>query len=242
MGLPRAAGRGRGGEGARHHEQARDRGLRDRGVQPAVPRVGAALRRGLVGADGSHRDVDRYRRRVLDPRQRVHRERLVANPADVGPRPRLRGLQGRPVLRSLRHRVVEPRAGPAGRIPGRDGALGLRPVPRDRRRLRPSRVDDHALDARLERRRRGRARDRIRAREGTRRRARPRPRRDARRRRARRGRRARRAGPRVRSRRPPVRAAVRIPADRSRRQPGRDRRLRHRRRRVGDRPPRARVR
>ncbi len=49
LGLPRPAGRGRGREGARLLGQARDRGLRHRRVQPAVPRVGAALRRGLVG-------------------------------------------------------------------------------------------------------------------------------------------------------------------------------------------------
>ena len=68
LGLPRPPGRDRGREGARHHEQARDRGVRHRRVQPAVPRVGAALRGGLVGAHHPHRHVARHRRRLLDAR------------------------------------------------------------------------------------------------------------------------------------------------------------------------------
>ena len=44
MGLPRPAGRGRGGEGDRHQVQARHRGVRRRRVRRAVPRVGPALR------------------------------------------------------------------------------------------------------------------------------------------------------------------------------------------------------
>ena len=60
----------------------------------------------------------------------------------------LRGLQGRPLLRPLRHRAVEPRARPARRVPGRHRALGLRALPARRRRRRPPRVDDHAVDAR----------------------------------------------------------------------------------------------
>ena len=39
-----------------------DRGVRHRRVQPSLPRLGASLRRGLVGADDPHRDVDRHRR------------------------------------------------------------------------------------------------------------------------------------------------------------------------------------
>ena len=42
VGHPRPAGRGRGGEAARHHRQAADRRRgRDRRVRPALPRVGA---------------------------------------------------------------------------------------------------------------------------------------------------------------------------------------------------------
>ena len=164
LGLPRPAGRGPGREGARLPQQARDRGLRDRRVQPAVPRVGAPLRGRLRVAHQAHRHVARHRRRLLDARQLVHRERVVAVPPDVGQRRHLRGPQGRPLLRPLRHRAVEPRARPARRVPGRHRAVGVRALPRRRPRLRPPRVDDHAVDAGVERRRRGRSRRRVRAR------------------------------------------------------------------------------
>ena len=55
LGLPRPAGRGRGRAGTRRVRQEGDRGLRDRRVQRAMPRVGAAARgrvRGAHRADG----------------------------------------------------------------------------------------------------------------------------------------------------------------------------------------------
>ena len=163
LGLPRPPGRGRGREGARHPQQARDRGVRHRRVQPPVPRIGAALRGRLRVAHQAHRDVARHRRRLLDARQLVHRERVVAVPPDVGRRRHLRGPQGGALLRALRHRAVEPRARPTGRLPGHHRPVGLRALPGRRPRLRPPRVDDHPLDAGVERRRRGRARGRVRA-------------------------------------------------------------------------------
>ena len=75
--------------------QARDRGLRHRRVQPALPRVGAALRRGLGRAHRAVRRVDRHRGRLLDADQRLHRVGLVAGPPDVGQGPALRGPPGR---------------------------------------------------------------------------------------------------------------------------------------------------
>ena len=51
MGLPRAPGRDRGGEGDRDLRQARHRGVRRRRVQRAVPGVRAAIRPRLGGAD-----------------------------------------------------------------------------------------------------------------------------------------------------------------------------------------------
>ena len=168
LGLPRPPGRGPGGEGARVHEQAPDRGVRDRRVQPPVPRVGPALRVRLRVAHQAHRHVARHRRRLLDARQHLHRERVVAVPPDLGRRQHLRRPQGGPVLRSVRHRAVEPRARPARRVPRRHGAVRVRPVPGGRPRLRPPGVDDHAVDAHLERRRsRGPRRD-LRARTGQR--------------------------------------------------------------------------
>ena len=117
LGLPRPARRGRDREGARSHEQAPDRGLRHRGVQPALPRVGAPLRRGLGQPHEPHRHVARHRQRLLDPQQRVHRDRVVALPSHVGAGRHLRRRQGRPLLRPLRHRALEPRARPTRRVP-----------------------------------------------------------------------------------------------------------------------------
>ena len=69
MGLPRPAGGARGREGARDLLEGRDRGLRDRRVQPALPGVRVPLRRGLGAADRADRLLDRPRRRLRDARQ-----------------------------------------------------------------------------------------------------------------------------------------------------------------------------
>ena len=225
--------------------QARDRGLRHRGVQPAVPRVGAALRRGLVRADRSHRHVARHVRRVLDDEQRVHRERLVAVPPDVG--------RASSSTRATRSCPYCGRCGTAlsSHELGQPGAY--RDVTEDSvyvrfpvvdARLRPARVDDHAVDARLQRRRGGRPRHRVRA--GARPRARrPRPRHGTRPGRggARRGRGDRRAGA-GRATSSACTTSGRstgCPAER-RRLARRRGRLRDHRRRLRHRAPRARVR
>ena len=241
LGLPRPARGGPGREGARVLGQARDRGLRDRALQREVPLVGAALRRGLAIAHEPHRHVARHRRRVLDALERIHRERVVAVPRDVGQGRHLRGLQGRPVLRPLRHRALEPRARPARRVPRRHRAVGLRALPVDRPRRRSPRVDDHAVDAALERRCRGRPARRLRTRARPRRRARSRH--GARPRRPRCSATTRRSSGDIAAAdlvgahyEPPF---TLVPVDR-RRIPGRRRRLRHRRGRLRHRAPRAR--
>ena len=94
LGLPRASRRDRGREGARAHQQARDRGVRCRRVHAALPRLRVALRRGLGRADRAIRRLDRHEGRVLDAVQRVHRIGLVDHPPDVGQGPRLRGPPG----------------------------------------------------------------------------------------------------------------------------------------------------
>ena len=86
LGLPRPARRARGREGDRHHRETRHRGVRGGGVQPAVPRVGHALRRRLGAALRADRHVDRPRRRVLDDGHGVHRVGLVV--AEDAARPR----------------------------------------------------------------------------------------------------------------------------------------------------------
>ena len=105
--------------------------------------------------------------------ERLRRVGLVADLPALAEGPALRGPQGEPLLLALRHRPVVPRAGPARRLPRHRRSVGLRPLPAARRpraprpgRRRPAGVDDHAVDAHLQRGRRGRARDRLRPRPG----------------------------------------------------------------------------
>ena len=161
LGHPRAAGRGRGGEEARHHGQGADRGAgRHRRVHPAVPRVRLLLRRRVRPPDDAHRLLGRHGRGVLDVGPDVHRVGLVAPAAALRPGAPVRGPQGRAVLPPLRDGAVEPRARPARRLPGRGGRVGLRaPAPGrparptsvgGRRRRVAGRVDDHAVDPAVE--------------------------------------------------------------------------------------------
>ena len=68
--------------------------------------------------------------RLLDPGPRLHRLGLVAPVATLGGGRPLRGRQGRPLLPALRHVAVEPRAGPARRLPGRRGPVRVRAAAR----------------------------------------------------------------------------------------------------------------
>ena len=111
LGLPRARGRDRRPAAAGHGEQARDRDLRDRRVQPALPRVGLRVPRGLERADRAHRVLDRPRRRLPHARRDLHRVRLVGAAPAARQGPALRGLQGRALLHGVRHRAVQPRGG-----------------------------------------------------------------------------------------------------------------------------------
>ena len=63
LGLPRPAGRDRGRGEARLQEQGGHRALRNRRVQPAVPRVGVRVPRGLGRADRADRLLGRPRAR-----------------------------------------------------------------------------------------------------------------------------------------------------------------------------------
>ena len=174
LGLPRAPGRARDREGARDRLEGRDRGVRDRRVQPALPRVGAALRRGLEPADRADRLLDRPRRPLRDDDQRLHRVGLVVAAPDLGPGAPLQRAQGGPVLPARRHRALlaRGRAGLRGRRRPRRSTCGSR-SPRSRRptrsrvagraRRQPARLDDDAVDADLPRRGRRRGGDRVRA-------------------------------------------------------------------------------
>ena len=180
VGHPRPARRGGGREAARHHRQAPDRGRgRDRRVHPPVQGVGAELRGGVEDPHRAHRLLDRHRRRLLDLRPGVRRVGLGQPEEPVGPGPALRGHQGRALLPPVRHGAEQPRAGPARRLPGGGGRVGLRALPADRRgrsRRCPGRhprpdlagrpvtggVDHHPVDPAVQHRRGGGTRPRLR--------------------------------------------------------------------------------
>ena len=96
-------------EAARHLDQEGDRGVRDRGVQRQVPRVGLRVPRGLGPADRADRLLGRPRRRVPHARPELRRVRLVGAEDDLGQGAALRGPQGRALLPALRYGAVEPR-------------------------------------------------------------------------------------------------------------------------------------
>ena len=140
--------------------QGRHRAVRDRGVQPAVPRVGLRVPGGLDGAHGADRLLGRPGAPLPHARPELRRVGVVGAEDDVGRRPALRGPQGRALLRALRHGALLPRGGPGLR--GRRGPVDLRALPGRGGRGRPARgrlaagLDHHAVDARLQRRAGGR--------------------------------------------------------------------------------------
>ena len=208
LGLPRAAGRARGRKAARHLLQAGDRGVRDRRVQRALPRVGLRVRRGVEPADRADRLLDRPRRSLCHPRGRLHRVGLVVVAKALGRRAALRGPQGRALLPALRHGALLARG--RARLRGRQGPLDIRSLPAaGRPRRRDGRVaadlDDHSLDAAGQPRGRGGARGHLRQGAGRRRDADPR--RAAGREGAGRGGRDRRSPPGAGSGRPPLHRA-----------------------------------
>ena len=150
MGHPRPAGRARDREGARDLRQGRDRAPGGGGgVHPPLPRVGDALHRRLGADDRAHGLLGEHGRRLLHPRQLLHRVGVVAASADLGQGPHLPGLQGgalRPAHR--RHAFV---ARGRARVQGGRGPVGLRPVPGrgGGGHVVPG-VDHHALDPAVE--------------------------------------------------------------------------------------------
>ena len=82
----------------------RHRGLRRRGVQREVPRVGAAPRRRVRRDDRAHGLLGRHGPRLLDDGPGLRRERVVVAEADLRQGPARAGPPGRALLPALRHR------------------------------------------------------------------------------------------------------------------------------------------
>ena len=114
LGLPRPAGRARGREGARALHQARDRGVRHRRVQPALPRVGAPLRRRLGGAHRPRRASGSTPPTPTGPSTTTTSSRCGGCVRQIWDKGLLyEGHKVVALLRPLRHRAVVPRGRPA---------------------------------------------------------------------------------------------------------------------------------
>ena len=156
LGLPRAAGRDRGGAGARLRRQARHREVRHRGVQRPLPGVRRAARRTLHRADPPDGLLGGHVHGLLDHGPRLRRERLVVAQADLRQGSPGRGPPGRALLPALRDRAVRPRGRAGLRDP--DRPVGLRAAADHQRRVgrpgRPADLDHDAVDAAVQHRRR----------------------------------------------------------------------------------------
>ena len=164
LGHPRPAGRARDREGAGDLRQGRDRAPgRGGGVHPPLPRVGDALHRRLGEDDRAHGLLGEHARRLLHPRQRLHRVGVVAAPADLGQGPHLPGLQGGALRPAHRRDAVIARG--RARVPGGRGPVDRRALPgRGRRRHVVPGMDHHPVDPAVEPRARGTPRRRLRPR------------------------------------------------------------------------------
>ena len=156
LGLPRPARRDRRRAGARLRGQARHRALRHRRVQRPLPGVGGTARRLVLRAHPPHGLLGRHVHGLLDDGPRLHRERLVVAQAGLRQGPAGRGPPRRALLPAVRHRPVRPRGRPGLRDP--DRPVGLRAAAGHQRRVgrqgRPADLDDDAVDAAVEHRRR----------------------------------------------------------------------------------------
>ena len=169
LGLPRPAGRDRGREAARLQV------ARPTSRRYGIAEFNAKCRESVFAyleewdaADRADRLLGRPRRRVPHARPELHRVGLVGAEADLGQGPALRGPQGRALLPALRHRAVLAR-GRAG-LQGRRGPVASTCASRSPRPAGALRegddaagLDDDAVDAGLQRRRRGRPRADLRA-------------------------------------------------------------------------------
>ena len=101
---------------ARHLLQAGDRGVRDRQVQRALPRVGLRVRRGVEPADRADRLLDRPRRPLRHPRRRLHRVGLVVAAPALGRRTAsTRATRSSPTARAAARRSPRTRSRSATR-------------------------------------------------------------------------------------------------------------------------------
>ena len=200
--LPGPLGGGGGGEGAGAQLEARDRGVRPRGVCRALQGARrATYARGHHRAVEAPRHVDGLGRRLLHVLRHEHRVHLALPQGRARAGLALPGASRDAVVPALRH-VDLPARGLFGRVPRARAPVALRPLPAARPRGRVARrLDDDPLDVARQRRGGRAARGRVRPDGGRR----------VVRRRSQAGRGVRGTGARRGSRRSPVSRALRRP-------------------------------
>ncbi len=146
LGHARAAGRGRGLQGAGHPLQGGDRGVRRRAVHPQVPGERLALHAGVGTADRAAGVLDPSGRGLRHLPPELRRERLVVAEEAVRPRAAVPGPQDRLVVGPGRHGAQQRRSRPG--LPRGGRPERLRPLPAGRPAEHVAAGLDHdALDA-----------------------------------------------------------------------------------------------
>ena len=146
LGLPRAAGRGAGREGARHLRTPRDHRVRHRPLQRRLPHERAAVHPGVARLRHPPGALGRLRQRLQDARPRLHGERHVGVQDALGQGPDLRGLPRARLLLALRDAAQQHRDADGRRLPRSPGP-GAHGVADARQRRPDPDLDDDAVDA-----------------------------------------------------------------------------------------------
>ncbi len=104
--LPRPAGRGGGGAGARPFWDGGHRGLRSRTIRGPLPRIGRPAWRSLLGAQQPPRLPQRRRGRPPDDGRQLHRVGVAVGAADLRRRAARAQSSGNALLPALSDTVV----------------------------------------------------------------------------------------------------------------------------------------
>ena len=152
--LPGPVDRGRRRARARAQLEARDRGVRARGVRPPLPRGRRTVLGGPDARQPAARTVDGLGQRLLHVQRHEHRVHLEVPEDRQRPRLALHGTPLDRVVPALRHVALAARADPGRRLPGPRRPVAQRALPAPRPAGPVGRhLDDDALDAAGERRR-----------------------------------------------------------------------------------------
>ncbi len=127
--LPGAVDRGRGRAPAGPQLEARDRGVRPRGVRAPLPRGRRQVGRGADARLEAARPVDGLGQRLLHVQRHEHRVHLAVSPDRERARMALRRPPLDRVVPALRDVALPARADAVRRLPGEVRPVALRPLP-----------------------------------------------------------------------------------------------------------------